>query len=308
VIDLRNCKVSKIPDPDVLSENEHCFAISITEYKPASSTAKPGESGSQSYSLDMKPVAKHILCAESNADRDEWLKNICQEILKFRPRDWATLKQLSNIETSPGKVVSFQIDSKPASASSSPTHNSLLRDSSSSSFRKAPQLPPRSDSSSYAKISDESLKTPTPTSATNTDDQERIVAQDLPLLVKDLVGEILDVSDPSKMISNKARPSIWNYMNRKGMFIFLVMLGESPTKVKEVKASSHKIFGVPLSEAVGLSRISLVYPIPAVVYRCIEYLEYQKVWKEEGIYRLSGSSAEIAAMKARFDDGIILKC
>ena len=43
--------------------------------------------------------------------------------------------------------------------------------------------------------------------------------------------------------------------------------------------------------------------VPSVVYRCIEYLEHMEAAKEEGIYRLSGSSATIRGLKDKFNTG-----
>ncbi|KTW31413.1 hypothetical protein T552_00057 [Pneumocystis carinii B80] len=65
----------------------------------------------------------------------------------------------------------------------------------------------------------------------------------------------------------------------------------------------HSIFGVPLSEAVYISRLSLEIDImiPSVVYRCIEYLDNNNAEKEEGIYRLSGSNTIIKSLKDRFN-------
>ncbi|ORY42378.1 Rho GTPase activation protein, partial [Rhizoclosmatium globosum] len=52
-------------------------------------------------------------------------------------------------------------------------------------------------------------------------------------------------------------------------------------------------------------RISDDIELPAVVYRCIEYLDYHKASKEEGIYRLSGSATAIQQLKLMFNvDGI----
>ncbi|KAI9314686.1 Rho GTPase activation protein, partial [Zopfochytrium polystomum] len=41
--------------------------------------------------------------------------------------------------------------------------------------------------------------------------------------------------------------------------------------------------------------------LPAVVYRCIEYLEARNAKDEEGIYRLSGSNSTIQGLKERFN-------
>ncbi|ORY98852.1 hypothetical protein BCR43DRAFT_455175 [Syncephalastrum racemosum] len=67
--------------------------------------------------------------------------------------------------------------------------------------------------------------------------------------------------------------------------------------------TSSKVFGVPLEQAIQSSRISDKHELPAVVYRCIEYLEAKQATQEEGIYRLSGSAVKIRALKEEFDQG-----
>ncbi|TFK51688.1 RhoGAP-domain-containing protein [Heliocybe sulcata] len=61
---------------------------------------------------------------------------------------------------------------------------------------------------------------------------------------------------------------------------------------------SRAVFGVPIEEALDVVQIA---NLPAIAFRCIEYLQAKKADQEEGIYRLSGSSAEIKALKDRFN-------
>ncbi|KAK7435955.1 Rho GTPase activating protein [Stygiomarasmius scandens] len=58
------------------------------------------------------------------------------------------------------------------------------------------------------------------------------------------------------------------------------------------------VFGVTLDEALDVAQIA---NLPAIVFRCIQYLEAKKADQEEGIYRLSGSSAVIKSLKDRFN-------
>ncbi|KAH6916200.1 signal transducer [Coprinopsis sp. MPI-PUGE-AT-0042] len=58
------------------------------------------------------------------------------------------------------------------------------------------------------------------------------------------------------------------------------------------------VFGIPLEESLDVAQIC---GLPAIVFRCIEYLESKKADQEEGIYRLSGSSAVIKSLKDRFN-------
>ncbi|KAI8988323.1 hypothetical protein BDF20DRAFT_855141 [Mycotypha africana] len=69
------------------------------------------------------------------------------------------------------------------------------------------------------------------------------------------------------------------------------------------QSSKHakRVFGVPLEEAVRISRVTEGYDLPAVVYRCIEFLDAMNAVHEEGIYRLSGSNATLKALRERFN-------
>ncbi|KNE63891.1 hypothetical protein AMAG_08952 [Allomyces macrogynus ATCC 38327] len=67
------------------------------------------------------------------------------------------------------------------------------------------------------------------------------------------------------------------------------------------RARAQPVFGVPLDRAIAAGRVKDGYEMPAVVYRCIEFLDAHDARNEEGIYRLSGSSATIRALKDRFN-------
>lgn len=62
------------------------------------------------------------------------------------------------------------------------------------------------------------------------------------------------------------------------------------------------VFGLPLAEAVEMCPPDDVNVLlPAVVYRCIEYLRGKKASNEEGLFRLSGSNLVIRTLKERFN-------
>ena len=63
-------------------------------------------------------------------------------------------------------------------------------------------------------------------------------------------------------------------------------------------------FGAPLSEAVRYNHPADVpgIELPAVVYRCIEYLDAKNAAGEEGIFRLSGSNVVIKQLRERFNN------
>ncbi|KAK2611362.1 hypothetical protein N8I77_004706 [Diaporthe amygdali] len=64
----------------------------------------------------------------------------------------------------------------------------------------------------------------------------------------------------------------------------------------------RRTFGAPLAESVRYNPPRDVrVPLPAVVYRCIQYLDAKGAVTEEGIFRLSGSNVVIKSLKERFD-------
>lgn len=69
--------------------------------------------------------------------------------------------------------------------------------------------------------------------------------------------------------------------------------------------ASAPVFGVPVEESLAIAEIA---GLPAIAFRCIQYLEAKKADQEEGIYRLSGSSAVIKALKDRFNTGGCSRC
>lgn len=63
-----------------------------------------------------------------------------------------------------------------------------------------------------------------------------------------------------------------------------------------------RVFGVPIAEALALASKNVHHcKVPAIVYRCIEHLKMRDAIFEEGIFRLSGSTATIRNLKDRFN-------
>ncbi|GAA5923500.1 uncharacterized protein JCM15063_003666 [Sporobolomyces koalae] len=90
----------------------------------------------------------------------------------------------------------------------------------------------------------------------------------------------------------KTKSSFWNFSARGS---------NDKNSLSQPQAPSRPVFGVPLREAVAISRIRPGLELPAVVYRCVEYLEAKNAEHEEGIFRLSGSANVIRVLKDRFN-------
>ena len=133
----------------------------------------------------------------------------------------------------------------------------------------------------------------------------------------DILSSSPDVSEPtpraSKRQSLMPRPSHSAAYLSKVASEGLTIPGMERDKDRERKAKSGRfwptfgkgpekvqrpVFAVPLSESIAIASKA---NLPAIVFRCIEYLETKHAETEEGIYRLSGSSAVIKGLKDRFD-------
>jgi RalA-binding protein 1 len=80
-----------------------------------------------------------------------------------------------------------------------------------------------------------------------------------------------------------------------------VLPQKEPTPPVENRTPPRNVFGIPLAEAVECTQpVGVDCLLPAVVYRCIEYLRAQGAVTEEGLFRLSGSSVTIKALRERF--------
>ncbi|GAA5922405.1 hypothetical protein JCM1841_003099 [Sporobolomyces salmonicolor] len=95
----------------------------------------------------------------------------------------------------------------------------------------------------------------------------------------------------------KTKSSFWNFAARG-----IGSSDKASTSPSQAPAApARPVFGVPLKEAVAISRIRPGLELPAVVYRCVEYLEAKNAEHEEGIFRLSGSANVIRVLKDRFN-------
>ncbi|PHH88933.1 hypothetical protein CDD83_6866 [Cordyceps sp. RAO-2017] len=64
----------------------------------------------------------------------------------------------------------------------------------------------------------------------------------------------------------------------------------------------NRVFGAPLEEAAQYyppARVDVA--LPAVAYRCLQYLDSHGAVREEGIFRISGSSSAIKELRERFN-------
>ncbi|KAK4500310.1 hypothetical protein PRZ48_008499 [Zasmidium cellare] len=78
---------------------------------------------------------------------------------------------------------------------------------------------------------------------------------------------------------------------------------KTPSAPHDRFGAGRVVFGIPLAEAVAVAHpADATTELPAVVYRCLEYLHVKNAVAEEGIFRVSGSNIIIRQLKDRFNN------
>ncbi|KAI9039066.1 GTPase-activating protein BEM3 [Aspergillus affinis] len=110
--------------------------------------------------------------------------------------------------------------------------------------------------------------------------------------------------------AKEKKRSIWSFRTRSSIDLAsqLHAVHDLPTPQPHGHSLGDKrdfvrpVFGIPLAEAVQFcAPQGVAVNLPAVVYRCIEYLKAKDAASEEGIFRLSGSNVVVKALKERFN-------
>ncbi|RPA84920.1 hypothetical protein BJ508DRAFT_323105 [Ascobolus immersus RN42] len=286
---------------------------------------------------DTSSLVRHVLCAESDAERDEWVKALMTWV--EAAQDGA---QTDTERPSTSGTISTK-DSKKKSKKDKEKETFLL--SPTTAEAGTPRIPNFDDhrASPDSGRNDRERATPTPpgsvhtTSSTSTL-REKIGAPSAPTQISNLdawgSGKLNAVQG---YVDAKKKKSLWGFRGRSGsdpesmptqaekagssnlhhanslgssghghanfnpnVFSDSNGAGAGATPAR-LPPSSH-VFGASLTEAVNLTRpFNSPVPVPAVVYRTLQYLHHHHAQSEEGIFRLSGSNVVIRNLRDRFN-------
>ncbi|RIA90878.1 hypothetical protein C1645_724489 [Glomus cerebriforme] len=312
---------------------------------------------------------KHVLCAESDSERDEWVESLLQYVgvseeeereskkhskKKFskdsiakvgaQPISQLGKNDLHNKLTSTDSVIQqaqkeIRPDRKkgnndsissinitginhsshhshhPSSSLSSSPSSSVLSSSTNSLLQQSDQLndqPKNSFSGSQQlSVSSNPIVKRSSLLANREDSDGKLHTESRDNTSSPVFG--MSVNNPSQQTSyvqgrRQLDDNNHHHEKRKGSrkTFFGSMFGSSSKdekkKYQETRPdTSRVVFGVPLDQAIAVARIKEGYELPAVVYRCIEYLDSKNATEEEGIYRLNGAAATIKFLKERFN-------
>ncbi|KAF2221583.1 hypothetical protein BDZ85DRAFT_201435, partial [Elsinoe ampelina] len=248
---------------------------------------------------DKQNYVKHVLCAESDEERDAWVKCLMQYV--------------ENPEESRRPLTARQLTA-PDSPKSPRVHKSMndIRRQDPQSSANSPEM----QSQLRAVIYDNTTAADAPVMGGLTvanspsppldDPEERMPNTPLPVISGPKNG--MKIEDAG-VWGNKRGPNQKDKERKRSIFAFK---GRSSTESTPRESMSQKeqgespapraVFGAHLAEAVEFAAPTDVpVRLPAVVYRCIEYLRAHDAIHEEGIFRMSGSNLVIRGLKERFN-------
>ncbi|ORX90080.1 hypothetical protein BCR34DRAFT_609164 [Clohesyomyces aquaticus] len=245
---------------------------------------------------DSSSLVRHVLCAESDQERDAWVDALLQHV------DWQE-------DNSPS-------ENPPGSARSSNFPKGHSMDSSRSKQRESP------DSEKKEKIQgisyDDTVQAEAPMRGpTHREAKESHVhspknstfsVDNHPSISGPTNGAPIQNAEfwgnkplgPPTTIKDKKR-SIFGFRGRASSD---GIANQPPQQIaSQSVVQARNIFGIPLQEAVEFSQpMGVNAQLPAVVYRSLEYLRAKKAYREEGIFRLSGSNIVIKSLRDRFNN------
>lgn len=303
-IKLSNAKIAK-PQPRS-SESPSRGEESESEYRHAFGILEPKRKDSSSH-------VRHVLCAESDAERDAWV----QALMCYVERDPEDeqLKQASVSSMDSGSRKKRPSERKDGSLSDSPqsaTFDGLQAVSYDDTVAANPPvvhiLPD--------KRLTESPSPPNTGITPSSGPQKSIVSK--PISGPSNGVKIHDVgawgnkplAPPQALDREHKKRSIWGFHNKQSLDAMTTHSNESALSLTQTQQQYYErisnvrpAFGLQLADAVECCPPRGVNVcLPAVVYRCLEFLKAQDACSEEGIFRVSGSNVLVKGLRDRFNN------
>ncbi|CAI7638741.1 unnamed protein product [Penicillium pancosmium] len=294
------------PGSEEDAENQYRHAFLILEPKKKDSSA----------------LVRHVLCAESDDDRDRWVDALMEYVeTPSSDNDSRGNGHSKHQSQTQGKQQPGQGQSKgnPNNENKRPTGRGV------ESPEQEPRGPVQGFSFDDAVAADPPIlgssleqapRSPRIPAALSTDFRDLNQVIDAPPQSPKIIsgptnGSIIqDVGawgNKPKTSTKEKKRSIWGFRTRSS-FDLAAQVNSDGTAASIAQAENKEpvrpVFGIPLAEAVAECPPHGVVDaqLPAVVYRCIEYLTAKDAALEEGIFRLSGSNVVIKGLKERFNN------
>ena len=262
---------------------------------------------------DKDTFMDHVLCAESDAERDSWVAALLHYV-DGPEMDGKSRPPLLNNESGSSRVVApLKKNSLKTDVLNSDSPNSEKFDS----LQAVPYEDTKPAQAPHVLIAPDprSTDSPSPTTSGSQPSVKAYSSQSKAISAPSNGAKINDVGAwgnkpmavPVGTQREHKKRSIWGFRDKNGPDLGLNHSNDSnlsltqqqyQEQITNVKAA----FGAPLADAVEYcSPRGIDVCLPAVVYRCLEYLESKDAPSEEGIFRMSGSNVVIKSLKKRFN-------
>ncbi|KAJ5550699.1 hypothetical protein N7461_005397 [Penicillium sp. DV-2018c] len=293
------------------SDNQYRHAFLILEPKKKDSSA----------------LVRHVLCAESDEERDTWVDALMEYVegassenegrgsvsSKGQPQsqDESQLQQKPPPSATEAKSKSSKDGTKKSGRGVDSPEQDTVSSVQGFSFDDAVPADPPTMGSTL----EQAPRSPRLPTAMSTDFRDMAMSspdqalQSPRLISRPTNGAVIqDVEawgNKAKTSTKEKKRSIWGFRTRSSFDLAAqAQTSESSAATNNVERTGpvRPVFGIPLAEAVqDCAPPGIDVELPAVVYRCIEYLHAKEAALEEGIFRLSGSNVVIKALKERFN-------
>ena len=266
---------------------------------------------------DANSFVDHVLCAENDAERDAWVAALLCYVDgsgSYSENDGKNRPVLtSNVSGGssraiPVKKVSLKTDAHLEDSPESENFDSL---------QAVPYEETKIAQAPHVTVTPDlrSTETPSPTSSGTNASVRAPSAQSKAISGPQNGAKISDVQawGNKPMASPMAKPAepkkrgLWGFRDKNDHLGVHqsnsnLALTQQQQEYQEHATNVKAAFGAPLAEAVEYcSPHGVDVCLPAVVYRCLEYLEAKNAAGEEGIFRMSGSNNLIKHLRHKFN-------
>ena len=307
---------------------QHAQIGKQTQRQSSQSPSRTGEDGDGQYRhaflirepkrKDSSSYVDHVLCAESDGERDAWVSALLCYVdvpgADGKPKPPPSSHEATSSRSSaPSKKNSLRRDAASVDSPASETFDTL---------QALPYESTRQAEAPHVRITPDPRPNESPSPSPTTSGSQPSVrtqsaqsAQPKTISAPSNGAKISDagawgnkpMATPIGAPKEPKKRSIWGFRDKSSADIGAHHSNDSnlslpqqqyQEQITNVKAA----FGVPLAEAVEYcAPRGVEVCLPAVVYRCIEYLEARHAASEEGIFRMSGSNVVIKGLKSRFN-------
>ncbi|KAF2683451.1 hypothetical protein K458DRAFT_305246 [Lentithecium fluviatile CBS 122367] len=252
---------------------------------------------------DSSSLVRHVLCAESDEERDAWVEALLQHV------DWQEEGSPTEGSTRPAVLTKPQRENNGKDSSRSRRKDSPPETEKSNQVQGisyddtiAAEAPIRGPTHREAREAHAHSPKNGSFSSESSRNYPSISGPSNGAPIQNLESWGNKTLSAPTTIKDKKR-SIFGFSSRgRGSEMPDQFGSQQQLLLERSLMQNRNVFGIPLAEAVEYTQpIGLRDPLPSVVFRSLEYLRAKNATSEEGIFRLSGSNIVIRGLRERFN-------